>query len=317
MVRCDSGVEYPATGRQLFHMVKRFMEDPHRALILGAGEGGTAVLEMLNDEELVDVVGIADVNPRAPGMRLARAVGVPVFTDIGEALKACAPCVAFNLTGNEMVDDVVAEALGVGAVIGGMEARLIVRMISKIKATKEQLRFEATHDHLTGAYNRRHIMEVLERGMAQAVRYGFPYSVVLIDLDHFKQVNDTHGHAAGDAVLKAVVEGLRNGMREADTLGRWGGEEFIVLLPHTAGQDAQSAAGKWLDDVSSRSVELPEGRRIPVSFSAGVACFDGASEGSNLPVGEHIERLLRQADERLYAAKRSGRSMVCGASSEA
>ncbi|MDQ6971211.1 MAG: diguanylate cyclase [Mariprofundaceae bacterium] len=290
--------------------MKRVQEDPRRVLILGAGEGGTALLEMLQEEVLVNVVGVADIKPDAKGMALARKLGIPIFSSVESAIADCAPCVAFNLTGNEMVETVVAESLGVGGVIGGLEARLIVRMVNQLKQSKEQLHYEATHDPLTGAYNRRHLQTLLSDGLAQASRYHVPYSVALLDLDHFKQVNDTYGHPAGDAVLKTVVQTLRAGVRDVDVIGRWGGEEFLILLPHTNHDEAILAAEHWLEWVSTTAIELPDGQTIRVSFSAGIASYKTPDD--TRPMTERIEALLREADQSLYAAKRSGRNKVCG-----
>ncbi|OIQ01206.1 MAG: GGDEF domain-containing protein [Zetaproteobacteria bacterium CG06_land_8_20_14_3_00_59_53] len=268
------------------------------------------MLEMLRDEPLVEIVGMADKNPDAKGMHMASDLGITVFSDIETAIEACKPCVAFNLTGNEMVEDVVGESLGVGGVIGGLEARLIVRMVSQIKETREQLRYEATHDALTGIYNRRHMQTLLGEALSQASRYGHPYSIALLDLDHFKQVNDTYGHPAGDAVLKGVVDTLNICIRDADIIGRWGGEEFLVLLPHTANADAIRAAGQWLERVKRRPVCLPDGQEIPISFSAGIASYNPPADKT--PMSERIEVLLHQADQRLYEAKNKGRGRVCG-----
>jgi len=286
------------------------MEDPRRVLILGAGEGGTAVLEMLRDEPLVDIVGVADTKPDAGGMKLAAELGIPVFNDIPSAIQACRPCVAFNLTGNEMVEDVVAENLGVGGVIGGLEARLIVRMVSQIKETREQLRYEATHDALTCIYNRRHLQTLLGEALSQASRYDTPFSVALLDLDHFKQVNDTHGHPAGDAVLKAVVDTLNACIRDADIIGRWGGEEFLILLPHTGNKEAVKAARQWLKRVQNTPITLPDGQQIHCSFSAGVASYK--ERGDKARAVERTEALLHDADKRLYQAKNAGRGCICG-----
>jgi len=93
------------------------------------------------------------------------------------------------------------ESLGAGGVIGGMQAKLILHMINNLKQAKQELHFQASHDLLTGLNNRRHMMELLHQGVSQAIRYKHPYAVVMIDLDHFKKVNDVHGHAAGDLVL--------------------------------------------------------------------------------------------------------------------
>jgi len=289
----------------------RLREDPHRALILGGGVGGLAIFEMLQDEELVDIVGVADRDPDAPAMVRARELGIPTYEDVAEAVRNSAPCVAFNLTGNEMVEDVAAQILGAGGVIGGLEARLMLRIINRLKEAKARLRHEATHDPLTGVYNRRHMQQLLREGLAQARRYDFPYSIVLLDLDHFKRVNDVHGHAAGDAVLRHATEMLRRSMREADVLGRWGGEEFLVLLPHVDERQAARAANQWLARLKASPAVLPDGSELAVSFSAGVAEFTpGREEGA---VEAEAERLLHVADERLYAAKHAGRGCVVAA----
>jgi len=285
-------------------------EDPERALILGGDQGGSAIFDMLQNENLVKVVGIADKNPDAPAMILAREHGIPTYCDIEEAVNKCSPCVAFNLTGNEMVEDVAAGILGAGGIIGGMEARLILKMINRLKDAKKKLQFEATHDPLTGAYNRRHLLTLLNEGIAQSRRYHFPYSVVLIDLDHFKSVNDTHGHPAGDAVLKGVVNILQSNIRGTDTIGRWGGEEFLVVLPHITGNQATIATKKWLAKITSEPIVLPDGSRISVSFSAGVAEFSPTAAKASIET--EIEHLLHFADEYLYKAKERGRNCVVG-----
>ena len=191
-------------------MLNAMKEDPHRAVILGASNGGTAILEMLLEEDLVEVIAVVDRNSEAPGLALAREHGIAVFSDLEEALKNSAPCVVFNMTNNEMVEAVASEILGAGGVIGGMEAKLILRIINNMKQAKAELHFQASHDLLTGLYNRRYMMDQLHQGVSQAIRYQHSYAVAMIDLDHFKQVNDQHGHAAGDLVLSHMARVLRD-----------------------------------------------------------------------------------------------------------
>ncbi|GAV20024.1 two-component system, chemotaxis family, response regulator CheY [Mariprofundus micogutta] len=284
-------------------------EDPHRAVILGAGIGGTAVLEMLLEEELVTVLAVVDRDPSAPGLKLAEQHQVAVYTDVEQALKKCTPCVAFNMTGNEMVEAVVAEVLGSGGVIGGMEANLILSIINNLKKAKEDLKFQASHDPLTGLRNRRYMMEQLQQGVSQALRYRHPFTVVMLDLDHFKKVNDLHGHVAGDKVLSHMARVLRGGMRESDTPGRWGGEEFLVLLPHTDIEGAHQAAEQWLNHLTSAPLLLDNGASAAVSFSAGVASLDMVEKGVDLKVA--TDALLHLADARMYLAKEQGRNRVC------
>jgi len=284
-------------------------EDPHRAVILGAGQGGSAILEMLLDEDLVDVVAIVDVDSEAPGLALAKARGIPVYASVEQALRDSAPCVAFNMTGNEMVEVVAAEILGAGGIIGGMEARLMYNMITNLKDAKEKLRYEASHDPLTGLYNRRHILVQLQQGVSQALRYKHAFTIVMFDLDHFKQVNDVYGHGGGDRVLSHMAEVLRNGVRESDIPGRWGGEEFIVLLPHTGLDGARQAAEQWLALLNASPVLLDGGQSVRVSFSAGVATLDLTAEHEDIQAV--MEHLLHVADERMYHAKALGRNRVC------
>jgi len=284
-------------------------EDPHRAVILGAGRGGSAILEMLLDEDLVEVVAVVDSNPQAPGLDLARAHGLKVYHDIEEALRASSPCVVFNMTGNEMIEAVASEVLGAGGVIGGLESSLIWSMVTNLKKNKDELQYQASHDALTGLYNRRHIMEQLHQGVSQAMRYQYPYTVVMFDLDHFKQVNDVHGHAAGDLVLSEMAKVLQEGVREGDIAGRWGGEEFIVLLPHTDLAGAKKAAEQWLRNIADISIQLDQGASISITFSAGVASLNYTSGQADIKL--LTEQLLVVSDERMYAGKEAGRNRVC------
>lgn len=288
-------------------MVSVLREDPHRVVILGAGFGGQAILEMMLEEELVTVVAVVDVDSSAPGMALAREHEIPVYANLEEAIKDSVPCVAFNMTGNEMVEAVASEILGAGGVIGGMEARLILRIINNMKQAKDELHFQASHDLLTGLYNRRYMMDQLHQGVSQSVRYKHSYAIVMIDLDHFKQVNDVHGHAAGDLVLSHMARVLRESVREADVPGRWGGEEFIVLLPHTDINGAKKAADSWLRHLNASPVRLESGKSVTIGFSAGVATLQSQDEDD---LNKQVNRLLHVADGRMYLAKKQGRNRV-------
>jgi len=268
---------------------------------------------MLLEEKLVGVVAMVDVNPDAPGLALARAHGIPVYHNAEQALRASVPCVAFNMTHNEMLEAVASEVLGAGGVVGGMQARLIWRIISNMKDAQEELHFQASHDELTGLYNRRYIMMQMHQGVIQAIRYRQPYAAVLLDLDHFKQVNDTYGHAAGDRVLSTMASVLRESVRDADMAGRWGGEEFLVLLPHTDLDGALLAAENWLKRMNATPLDIGDGQAIHVSFSAGVAMLDTEQNTQNQRmqnIDQQVESLLHLADKRMYMAKDGGRNRV-------
>ena len=168
----------------------------------------------------------------------------------------------------------------------------------------ERLRAEltrrATLDPLTLTYNRRTLAELAARALAQARRQGSGFAVLLLDVDHFKRINDTLGHAAGDEALQRLVGVLRTGMRAEDTLGRMGGEEFIVLLPHVDAAQAM-AAGERLRAAVEAARPVLAGTPWPMTVSIGVAARTD---------GEDFDTLLRRADAAMYAAKHAGRNRV-------
>ena len=163
-----------------------------------------------------------------------------------------------------------------------------------------ELTRRAALDPLTGAYNRRTLAELADRGIAQARRDGTGYGVLLLDVDHFKRINDTLGHAAGDDALQRLVCVLRDGMRAQDTLGRMGGEEFIVLLPGVSAAQARSAAERLRVEVEQARPVLA-GTPWPMTVSIGVATWAGDAD---------FESLLRRADAAMYEAKREGRNRI-------
>ena len=156
-----------------------------------------------------------------------------------------------------------------------------------------------THDPMTEAYNKRAFLMELEKEAGFARRHGHPLTLVMFDLDHFKRINDTYGHQAGDLVLRAVAKKVMEGMRKEDIFARYGGEEFALLLRNTGLEAAFIVAERV-----RRSVEQLEiahnGRRIPCSISVGVAALD---DDVTRP-----SELIEAADERLYQAKRKGRN---------
>ena len=160
----------------------------------------------------------------------------------------------------------------------------------------------ATVDLLTGVLNRQALLARLEEELGRAARYQRPCSIVLVDLDHFKRVNDTHGHAAGDVVLREVAEILRLNVRTTDIVGRYGGEEFMIVLPETDADAAAASAEKLRRLVGSRQVRLEDGHVLTITLSAGVA-------GG---LGQHLDldALIRDSDAALYSAKALGRDQV-------
>ena len=179
-----------------------------------------------------------------------------------------------------------------------------VAMEDALRAANRRLAEQASRDALTGLYNRGYFHEVLEREMARAVRYGDVLSVVMVDLDDFKNVNDLYGHVAGDAVLCDVARMLRPGLRDGDVLARYGGDEFCVLLPNTDAPAAVVVAERLCASVGDRSYGPDEESRI--LLSAGIA----TSEDVRADEGELTDAILRLADRALYVSKGGGGNVV-------
>lgn len=165
-----------------------------------------------------------------------------------------------------------------------------------------QVAWLASHDALTGLYNRRRFEEELAQRLSEARRYEISCAVLLIDIDHFKLINDTYGHQAGDSVLTAVAEVLRTATRESDVPARLGGDEFVVLLPQAGLEQARACAIKLLERVRQLNTTY-QGWSLPVSVSVGVAAHPQH--------GDLAETLISSADEALYRAKRAGRNQIC------
>jgi diguanylate cyclase (GGDEF)-like protein len=181
------------------------------------------------------------------------------------------------------------------------ELRVRVRAGERIVVLQEALRVQATQDTLTGAMNRGAIFDMLKRELAQSSRSGAPVAVIMADLDHFKQINDTHGHPAGDAVLREAATRLKAVLRAYDALGRYGGEEFMLVLPSCTAEHAAEVAERARRAVADTPV-ISSGTLVPISASFGVA----AGGGGVL----EMDDVIRAADDALYRAKRAGRNRV-------
>ena len=177
----------------------------------------------------------------------------------------------------------------------------LFRDINAYLAERERLVLEfkrmASTDSLTGIYNRMKLEPIMTAAVLRSRRYGRMLSVLLVDIDHFKLVNDNYGHNIGDAVLRDVAAVLKENLREADSLGRWGGEEFLVVAPETSTEGARAIAEKLRDAVANHSFI----RDIKVTISVGVA---------SLLNDEWEDDMVRRADEAMYMAKNSGRNRI-------
>ena len=182
--------------------------------------------------------------------------------------------------------------------------RRILDLQEQLVQAHEALREQATRDSLTGLWNRGMILEILDREIARAKRQGEPVSFVMADVDYFKQINDACGHLAGDAVLKEVAERLRRNVRQYDAVGRYGGEEFLIVLPGCDLAGGMQQAERLRLAIANELFLLP-GTGRAVTCSLGVAAADGTG-----PVDGDM--LMREADSALYCAKRNGRNRTEG-----
>jgi diguanylate cyclase (GGDEF)-like protein len=234
------------------------------------GGDATALLRAIKGDPRAFHTAVVLIEPHAPDLEAARA-----------ALHGGA-------------HDFLVEPLQDGEIVARVEAA------GSVKGLREELvdqarRLEALvfEDALTGLANRRSILTQLGGAVSGARRHGRPLSVAIVDIDHFKAINDRHGHDEGDRVLISVDKSLRTHLRAEDQLGRLGGEEFLALLGDTSAEAALAAIDKLRVDIGGA-----------VTISAGVATWDG---------GEPAEALLRRADDALYEAKRGGRDRVLAA----
>ena len=177
---------------------------------------------------------------------------------------------------------------------------MVVMVKESADARNETL---ALTDELTGLHNRRHIQHTLHQQLAQAQRSGQPLGLLLLDVDWFKRINDAHGHLSGDRVLRELAAHLRAQLRTQDIIGRWGGEEFMALLPGTSQAQAQQLAQRLRQSIERVRFHSHDGQALPVTVSIGV-------HSSQCRPQESAEQLVREADAALYRAKELGRNRV-------
>jgi two-component system chemotaxis response regulator CheY len=193
-----------------------------------------------------------------------------------------------------------------------LQARLrvgkrVLDLESRLKKARDKMHELAMHDELTGLNNRRAFYEHAQSVLEHAVREGMPLSILMIDIDHFKSVNDRYGHLVGDQVLRSVADAIESKLRSYDRAGRWGGEEFIVILPTTEIDDAAKIAERLRQAVSSMAFPRLKGQIDPeslhVEISVGVV---GIKKGERVS----LDSLVNLADEMLFQSKREGRNRI-------
>ncbi len=186
-------------------------------------------------------------------------------------------------------------------IVAAMAALAALRAQRTAAEATGELRRLAAVDDLTGLPNRRHFLARLDEEVARSRRNGAPLCLALVDIDHFKRINDRFGHPGGDSVLRQIGRIIREKIRLGDSAARMGGEEFALLLPNTNAHQAQLVCDRLRASIAARLLELPEGGATRVTLSTGVALLHGEDD---------IDTLMRRSDEALYEAKECGRNQV-------
>jgi len=254
---------------------------------------GARALEIVANEPNLDLILLDVEMPEMDGYEVMQRLKLDdIYKDIP----------VIFVTGN---DSVVDEEKGLGAGAVDYIAKPIRPAIVKarinthitLKKQRDELKYNALHDRLTGLYNRYHLDAEGTRKFSRAKRHNDNFSVMMVDIDHFKAVNDNHGHLVGDEVLKAFARALNDSKRVEDFIARYGGEEFVVLYENCTINDAKEKAENLRKTIESLN---PEGLKITSSF--GIVGLDVRHE--------NLEDMLKEADAALYTAKESGRNRV-------
>jgi diguanylate cyclase (GGDEF)-like protein len=270
---------------------------------------GYAVLESETGERALDLLRSCDIDLMVLDAELPGMSGYDVLTAMSRDFPTIHVPVLF-LSGRTSTDDIV-EAFRLGAhdhiakPFRGKELRARVAAAVQLKRRHDDLRREnvildsvSRTDSLTGLGNRRQLDADLHMLTSVARRHDQPFSVALVDVDHFKAVNDTYGHSAGDQVLREIANRLQDTLRVEDSAGRWGGEEFLLLLPMTDLPGATVVGERLRLRVAGESIIIGDGSHIDVRISVGVA------------TGVDVPDVLVRADAALYRAKAGGRNLV-------
>ena len=213
-------------------------------------------------------------------------------------------CLWLLATGARSFGDALYVTLFVAVPMTAAGGGICITLVVTLEDMRRRLHELALTDHLTGLRNRRHFMQWAQRELDLAHRHDLPVAMLLLDIDHFKLVNDAHGHASGDHVLVEIGRRCTAALRGTDLLARWGGEEFIALLPNTPEPLAQSLAERLRSAVAV-AIPLPQGSAVQVTVSVGVA-----GRGAGARALMTLDALTRAADRALYAATRQGRDRV-------
>lgn len=233
-------------------------------------------------------------------IKLGIGKSVAVITIISIAFSLVVTFIAMSIVGMYYARSFILATV-VPALVGPFMSYIFVKIIFELNDLQDGLRKLATTDDLTGVFNRRHFTRVADNEIARAHRFGKTFSAIILDVDDFKRVNDQNGHSAGDAVLKSVATTCDRLCRRIDTFARYGGDEFLFLLPECSLTEAVAFAERIRAAVQELRIEH-DGQVVRVTASLGVQAFAGGNES--------VETLLARADHAMYMAKEAGKNQV-------
>ncbi len=287
---------------QLIEAVKH-SHDPTAADVENDFKGFVRAVAMAGELSDVWLSSNNEVSIRRAGLEVHRHLGIlpnrlaEMFETIGEQLPVAQNIFEMELFESDYLQDMTDTAREI----------LMIRNLHTLsenrdlQSEKEELKEEASRDGLTGVLNRRAFEEAVAREFESAAKHQWPLSVVFVDLDRFKQINDSHGHQAGDAMLRAVSDLLTECLRDSDIVARYGGDEFVLLLPGLDADAANTVAARLVEEARSRTADDGNGGTVSITLSLGIATYDSES-GFTKP-----KELISAADEALYHSKRNGR----------
>jgi two-component system cell cycle response regulator len=284
-------------------------EDRRHRVAAVEGDAASALRDLSFPEDAGLVSNVVKLGAALPGRPLGSMDRVQIF-DSGTVVRGLSALKIFPLrTGESVVGTLVCGSRAAGGLPETSQKELSMLALQAAQALVRTRLYEqserlATTDGLTGLLNRRTLNAQLQGRLREAQRYNRPISLLMVDIDHFKKVNDTHGHPAGDAVLRGVAKLLQTQARETDIVARYGGEEMALILPETDPRGAHAIAERIRKAVGSATHRGEQGN-LQVTVSIGVATWPGA--------GEAAEALLEAADKALYRAKKAGRNRVSAA----
>jgi two-component system cell cycle response regulator len=275
-----------------------------------AVENGTAALDKMTQRYYPVLVTDWEM-PEMDGIALCKAVrNMQLDGYVYALLLTARDSKEHIITGLEAgADDYLVKPVHEAELIARLNAgRRILNLEHSLRAANQRNRILSITDALTGTYNRRYLMEQLPRELERCRRYAYPLSVLMCDVDYFKQINDVHGHAAGDDVLQQCVARAQKSIRSnSDWVARYGGEEFMIVLPETPYEGALAVAEKIRNVISATPFSTRAGdARVTASFGV-------VSTGPNGPdISLKIDGMIKTADECLFRAKAGGRDRACG-----